>query len=63
MNLKLKIRILESFGAQWKFCKTIDMHDSLLSKFITGAREPNAEHKKIIADGLGCKIKDLFPGK
>ena len=63
MNLKLKSKIIEKFGQQWRFCKTINMHDSLLSKFITGARDPNTEHKKLIAEGLGCEIKDLFPEK
>jgi DNA-binding transcriptional regulator YdaS (Cro superfamily) len=61
MNLTLKARIVERFGQQWKFAQEIGIHDSLLSKFVTGAREPGEDHREKIAKGLGCKQNEIFP--
>lgn len=61
MNLTLKAKIVGQYGHQWKFARAIGIHDSLISKFVVGAREPNEEMRQKIAAGLGCRQEEIFP--
>ena len=61
MNRKLKAKIVEHYGQQWRFAKSIGIHDSLLSKFVTGARDAPPEMQEKIAEKLDCPAKEIFP--
>lgn len=61
MNNILKAKIIEKFEKQWIFAQKIGIHESVLSKIITGCKLPSIHQRKIIADGLDCKPQDIFP--
>ena len=61
MNNLLKAKIIEKFGKQWLFARKIGIHESVLSKIISGCKPPSKDQKKMIAKGLRCNEKDIFP--
>lgn len=60
MNLKLKIKILEYYFSQMAFAQDLGIHDSELSKFARGWRDPKPELKKMIAEKLRCVPEEIF---
>ena len=62
MNTKLKAKIIENYGHQWRFAAAADVPESLVSKILNGRRELSAENKRIWAKALKCKVSDIFGG-
>jgi len=60
MNVKLKVRILERFGKQWRFAQQMQMPEDRLSKIIYGRREATKEEKGKMADLLDTSIGYLW---
>jgi len=61
MNLQLKSRIIAKYGKQWVFAREIGVHDSVVSKVVTGARELPADQIQLWAEKLDCDINEIFP--
>jgi hypothetical protein len=62
MNLKLKLKIIEKYGGQWRFAPAVDEHESVISKVIRGRKELSNEKKRIWAKALECRVRDIFNG-
>ena len=60
MNRKLKGKIVEKFGTQFEFSKTINEHESNISRVIRGRRELSQEDQKMWAEVLGAESAGLF---
>ncbi len=61
MNLKLKFKILEKFGRQYRFARTLGIDDAIVSKAVTGQKQPTEANKLKMADALDCSVEDIFP--
>jgi plasmid maintenance system antidote protein VapI len=61
MNLKLKGKIIEKFGTQWKFAHSLGTHEHVVSQVIQGKRSLTVEDQKRWAEKLGDKEERLFP--
>ena len=61
MNRKLKAKIIEQHGKQWKFAKKIGVDESIVSKVVTGAKELPEQKQSDWAKELDCNVKDIFP--
>lgn len=59
MNFKLKARIVERFGSQWKFAQAVKDHESNISKVIRGRKRLKPEIQKRWAKVLGCEPEEL----
>ena len=62
MNTKLKAKIIENYGHQWKFAAAAGVPESIVSKILNGRRELSVEDKRIWAKQLKCKVSDIFGG-
>lgn len=60
-NLALKIAIVESGLSQVDIAEAADIHESKLSYFVNGRREPSEAEQKAIARVLKRKAAELFP--
>ncbi len=60
MNWKLKVKIVEKFGTQWRFAQHVGVDDSLVSKAITGATRLQPEQKEKWAKALKAPVEELF---
>ena len=60
MNTKLRLKIVERFGSQAEFSTQIPEDETVISRVILGRRELSDEKKKVWAEALGCKVKDIF---
>ena len=60
MNTKLKAKIIENCGHQWKFAAKMDVPESVVSKILNGRRELSVKDKRIWAKALKCKVSDIF---
>lgn len=60
-NHKLKVAIVSSGKRQLELAEQLGLHETLLSKFVNGWREPSDEQKKLIARALKAHVRDLFP--
>jgi hypothetical protein len=62
MNFDLKMRILKKFRTQWEFAQSVVMHESDISRVISGRRKLSQDAKKKWSEVLGCRIKEIFNG-
>ena len=62
MNMKLKAKIIEHYGHQWRFAAAAGVPESLVSKILNGRFELSDENKRIWAKFLKCKASDIFGG-
>jgi ribosome-binding protein aMBF1 (putative translation factor) len=60
-NLALKFAILKEYPSQSACARDIGLSESLLSKFVRGWREPNADQKKELSRKLKVKVHEIFP--
>jgi len=60
MNLKLKMRILETFESQADFSQATGIGESRLSRIIRCRVEPTRDEKVVIAKELREKANELF---
>jgi len=60
MDRKLKARIVEKFGHQWRFAHKIGWHEYDVSAVIRGNRVLSQEEQDQWAQVLGCDLADLF---
>ncbi len=60
MNIALKIAILQKYRTQTKFSQAVGLGETMISKFVSGARVPSEDQKKSMAMALGMRIEDLF---
>ena len=60
MNRKLKGKIIEQYGSQWKFAEAIHQHESVVSMIVRRRRQLSEKDKQIWADVLGEEIAVLF---
>ena len=60
-NFKLKAKIIERFGYQWKFAQFLEIDETIISRVLRGGRKLNNEQRQRWADALGCPVKELFP--
>ena len=62
MNFNLKLRILKKFRTQWEFSQSVGMHESDVSRVISGRRRLDPDTQVKWAKVLGCKTKEIFNG-
>ena len=60
MNRLLKAKMIEHYGSQWEFSKALGIHESFVSKIVTGARILSSEDQKKWADLLQSEVSELF---
>lgn len=60
LNLKLKLKIIEKYGGQWKFAAAVGEHESSVSKVMRYQRPLPESKKKIWARALKCRIEEIF---
>ena len=60
INLRLKTRILERFGSQFRFSRALGMSEDRLSKIIRKRRVPSPEEAEEIAKLLGTSRGQIF---
>lgn len=60
MNRKLKGKIVEKFGTQFEFSKTINEHESNISRVVRGRRKLSQEDKKLWLDALGGELTEAL---
>jgi transcriptional regulator with XRE-family HTH domain len=58
--MALKVAILQSGKSQLQIARETGIHDSLLSKFVNGWRQPDAAQRKAIAKAVKAKADELF---
>jgi len=61
MNLKLKMKILESGKPQIALAREMKIPEPYLSKIVNGWLIPKNEIKDKIAQALNCQIEEIFP--
>lgn len=61
MNLKLKMRVLESGKSQSALCRKAGLTDTGFSRILHEWQTPGEEIKMRIARVLGCRVEDIFP--
>lgn len=62
MNLKLKAKIIEKYGGQWKFAPKVGEHESAVSKIVRGRKHLSQEKKEKWAKVLDCDVEEIFKG-
>lgn len=60
MNIRLKGKLMERGLSQVSLCFQIGLREERLSRIIRGWHTPTKEEKIRIANGLGCKVEDVF---
>jgi transcriptional regulator with XRE-family HTH domain len=65
INIKLKLRVLESGKRQIQIAREIGVPEPYFSKIVGGWVEPCEELKRKIAQALGCGVEEVFsiPGE
>ncbi len=59
-NLALKARIIEKFGAQFKFSHAIGVPEATVSRVINDVFQIRDSEKERWAKALHCKVTDVF---
>lgn len=59
-NLPLRNAIKIKFGSQIRLATKYGLDPTLLSKWVNGWREPDAEQKKLLAEALELPEDQLF---
>lgn len=62
MNTRLKIKILERFGTQVRFCRKAGLHESQVSRVVRGHIAPPKDERARWAKLLGCRVAEIFDG-
>lgn len=62
MNQKLKAKIIERFGSQWKFAHAAGLHEAQVSRFVRGRDCPGEAMRKRLCALLECD-QDIFSSK
>ncbi|MBW1706589.1 MAG: helix-turn-helix transcriptional regulator [Deltaproteobacteria bacterium] len=60
LNLKLKVKILETFQNQSDFALHMKLHESAVSSVVRGRRKLSQESQEEWAKALGCETKNIF---
>ncbi len=60
MNFKLKLKIIEKFGGQWRFAQAVNEHECIVSKIVRNRKELSHEKKLTWAKVLGCRVGEIF---
>ncbi|WP_319548815.1 helix-turn-helix transcriptional regulator [Desulfogranum marinum] len=60
-NLRLKARIIEQHGAQFRFSGKLGVNESTVSQVINGKHHLPPDEKKRWAKKLQCQVSDIFP--
>ena len=60
LNLKLKLKIIEKYGGQWRFAAAVGEHESTVSKIIRGQKDLPENKRSIWSKALGCKPEEIF---
>lgn len=60
MNIKLKTLILEKFRYQADLAKRAGIHETLLSRIVSGRRDPYPDEAQAIAEALDATVEELF---
>jgi len=63
MNLILKGKIIEMYGAQWKFAHSLGTHEHFISEVVREKRSLPPEERKRWAEKLQDKEERLFPSR
>lgn len=59
---KLRARMIEIYGGQWRFANAINEHESMVSKILLGRRELSPEKRKVWAKALDIKESEILKG-
>jgi hypothetical protein len=59
MNLKLKARIIEQYGAQYRFARELNVQETEITNVVHGRKELAPNELREWARLLKCKAKDL----
>jgi plasmid maintenance system antidote protein VapI len=60
MNRCLKARIIELFGSQWEFARSIKAHESDVSRVVRNRKTLGLDEQKRWAEALQCSREKLF---
>lgn len=60
VNLRLKAKIIERFGTQAQFAKTLRIQESMVSEVVRGRRNLTEDEKNAWLSALGGHSSDLF---
>lgn len=63
MELRLKVKIVESGRKFYEVANSLGWHPSKLSHIIHGSMKPSVEEKTMIAMELGVDVEEVFPLK
>jgi plasmid maintenance system antidote protein VapI len=59
MNTKLRARIIECFGHQWKFAEAVGIHESQVSRVIQRGQQLSSDQAAKWSEALGCDPEEL----
>jgi hypothetical protein len=60
MKRKLKARIIEQFGAQYRFARELNVQETEISAVIRGHKDLEPEKRRKWARVLKCDERDIF---
>ncbi|MCB2217443.1 MAG: DUF739 family protein [Desulfobulbaceae bacterium] len=60
MNLKLKAKIVENYGAQWRFAAALQVQESVVSRVVRGKLSLSDEQRRRWADLLKTQPEIIF---
>jgi transcriptional regulator with XRE-family HTH domain len=56
----LKLTRMEKGLSQWEIAKETGIHQSTISLYERGYKDPKPEHKEILAKALGKEVRELW---
>jgi hypothetical protein len=59
-NMKLKAKIIEAYGAQYRFALAAGVSDATVSRVINGAKFLSKEEKQMWSRLINCNQEELF---
>lgn len=62
MDNKLRAKIIENYGSQYKFAHALGTHETEVSSVVRGHKTLTPEKRRLWARLLKCKAKDLVSG-
>ncbi|RJQ70855.1 MAG: DUF739 family protein [Desulfobacteraceae bacterium] len=64
VDYRLKAKIAEKFGTQWRFAYFLGIDEAIVSKVVNRRQKRRcwltAERKRAWADALGCRPEEIF---
>jgi plasmid maintenance system antidote protein VapI len=61
MNQKLKAKIIENYGSQFRFAHALGTHETEISAVVRGRKTLEPDKLREWARLLNCNVEDVFP--